>query len=258
VVIPLFRKTIYGPVHSRRLGSSLGINLLPESYKLCSFDCVYCHFGWTQKPTIDVQESLRDVPSVDEVVEAVEEEAAKSALQFDFFTFSGNGEPTLYPQFAAVVEEIVRIRNKYRPRARIALLSNATGLTDKEVRASIADIDFPMFKLDAGTEEKFRAINRPAKGVSFVGIADALASMEGIYIQSLLIDGTPTNVTTEDLEAYFQQISKIRPKEVHIYSIDRPVPATRITLVSPERLEEIALQGKKKTGVTISAWYPRT
>jgi len=195
------------------------------------------------------------LPSVAEVVQAVEE-AAKSSLQFDFFTFSGNGEPTLYPQFAAVVKEIVRIRNKYRPKARIALLSNSTGLTDEKVRASVVDIDFPMFKLDAGTGKKFRAINRPAKGVNFAGMAEALASMEGIYVQTLLIDGTPTNAGVEDLEAYFQQISRIRPREVHIYSIDRPVPAARIVLVAPERLEEIALRGKKKTGVPIQAWYP--
>jgi len=255
VVIPLFRKILYGPVNSRRLGNSLGINLMPANYKLCSFDCLYCHFGWTKKPTIDVRESLKDLPRVDEVVKAVEE-AAKSSLEFDFFTFSGNGEPTLHPQFAAVAEEIVRIRNKYRPKAKIALLSNSTGLTDKGVRASIADIDFPMFKLDAGTEEKFKAINRPEKGVNFAEIVDALASMERIYIQTLLIKGTPANVAAEDLEAYFQQISKIRPEEVHIYSIDRPVPATQIALVSPERLEEIALQGQKKTGVPIKAWYP--
>jgi wyosine [tRNA(Phe)-imidazoG37] synthetase (radical SAM superfamily) len=256
VVIPLFKKNIYGPVYSRRLGNSLGINLLPANYKLCSFDCLYCHFGWTKESTIDVRGSLQDLPRVDEVLETVEE-AAKSSLEFDFFTFSGNGEPTLHPQFATVVEEIVRIRNTYRPMAKIALLSNSTGLTNKEVRASIADIDFPMFKLDAGTEEKFKAINRPAKGVNFAEIVDALASMERIYIQTLLIEGTPNNVAAKDLEAYFHQISKIRPKEVHIYSIDRPVPATRIALVPPARLEEIALQGQKETGVPIKAWYPR-
>jgi wyosine [tRNA(Phe)-imidazoG37] synthetase (radical SAM superfamily) len=229
---------------------------MPANYKLCSFDCLYCHFGWTKKATTDVRESLKDLPRVDEVVNAVEG-AAKSSLQFDFLTFSGNGEPTLHPQFAAVVEEIVSIRNKYRPMAKIALLSNSTGATDKAVRASIADIDFPMFKLDAGTDEKFRAVNRPAKGVNFAEVVDSLASLDGIYIQTLLIDGTPTNVAPEDLEAYFRQISRIQPKEVHIYSIDRPVPSTQIVLVSPERLEEIALQGQKKTGVPIKAWYPR-
>jgi wyosine [tRNA(Phe)-imidazoG37] synthetase (radical SAM superfamily) len=255
VVIPLFDKIVYGPIHSRRLGNSLGINLLPADYKLCSFDCLYCHFGWTKKPTTDVGKSLKDLPRVDEVVKAVEE-AAKSSLEFDFFTFSGNGEPTLHPQFGVVVEEIVRIKNKHRPMAKIALLSNSTGLKDETVRASVADIDFPMFKLDAGTEEKFRAINRPAKGVNFAEVVNSLASIESLYVQTLLIDGTPTNVAPEDLEAYFRQISKIRPKEVHIYSIDRPVPATRISLVPPERLEEIAFEGRKKTGVPIKAWYP--
>ena len=254
MLLPLQVGILYGPVNSRRLGKSLGINLMPGHYKLCSFNCVYCHYGWTKEHTIDARECLQDLPALDEVVKAVQQ-AARSALDFDFLTFSGNGEPTLYPQFAQLVDEVVKIRNRYRPEAKVALLSNSTGLINAEVRQSIHKIDFPVFKLDAGTEGKFRTINRPARGVSFRQILDSLSSLENICIQTVLIDGSPSNVTTNDLDAYFQQVARIRPREVHVYSIDRPAPDARIALVSPQRLEEIARCGEKQTGVKMRAFY---
>ncbi|MEW6455383.1 MAG: radical SAM protein [Acidobacteriota bacterium] len=254
MLLPLQRGILYGPINSRRLGKSLGINLLPRNYKLCSFNCVYCHYGWTKKHTIDLREYIKDLPPLDKVVKAVGQ-AAKSSIKFDFLTFSGNGEPTLYPMFAELVDEVVRIRNRYRPKVKLALLSNSTGLAYKKVRESIPKIDLPVFKLDVGTEKKFKLINRPAKGVNLAELLDFISSLEDFFIQTVLIEGTPSNVTKEDLAAYFQQISQIRPKEVHIYSIDRPVPNTRLALVPPKRLEEIALQGQKETGVRIRAFY---
>jgi len=256
MLLPLQVEILYGPVNSRRLGKSLGINLMPGGYKLCSFNCVYCHYGWTKKHILDAQQCLQDLPSLADVVKAVEQ-AARSALDFDFLTFSGNGEPTLHPQFAQLVEEVVKIRNKHRPQVKVALLSNSTGLVFETVRASIPKLDFPVFKLDVGTEEKFQMINRPAKGVSLARILEQLSSLSDIYIQTVLIQGTPSNVTEEDLEAYFRHIACIRPREVHLYSIDRPVPDTHIGLVSPPKLEEIALQGQKETGVKMKAFYAR-
>ncbi|MBC7262205.1 MAG: radical SAM protein, partial [Chloroflexi bacterium] len=127
MVLPLQVDILYGPVNSRRLGRSLGINLMPGAYKLCSFNCVYCHYGWTKEHTLDAGSFAQDLPPLQQVVERLEI-AARSALDFDYLTFSGNGEPTLYPQFAELMDEVVRIRNTYRPEAKIALLSNATGL----------------------------------------------------------------------------------------------------------------------------------
>lgn len=256
MLLPLQVKILYGPVNSRRLGKSLGINLMPGDYKLCSFNCVYCHYGWTKVHTTDARACLPDLPSPEQVIEAIRL-AARSALDFDYLTFSGNGEPTLHPQFAELVDEVIKIRNEYRPGVKIALLSNSTGLVHARVRESIPKIDCPVFKLDVGTEEKFRAINRPAKGVEFTPILGFLSSLRDICLQTVLIEGTPSNVADEDLEAYFEQVARIRPREVHIYSIDRPVPDTRIALVSPPTLEEIARRGEKQTGVRMRAFYVR-
>ena len=254
MLIPLQRGILYGPINSRRLGKSLGINLMPSEYKLCSFNCVYCHYGWTRKPTMNTSEYIEDLPTFDRVVQAVDE-AVKSSLRFDFLTFSGNGEPTLHPRFAEIVAEVVRIRNQYRPEVKVALLSNSSGLLRKEVRESVPKIDIPFFKLDAGSENKFKLINRPAQGVKFAELLDCLDSLEDIYIQSLFIEGNPSNVGAGDIISYFQQISRIQPKEAHIYSIDRPVPYKEISLVSPKRLKEIAQRGQKETGVKIKYFF---
>lgn len=256
MLLPLQVDVLYGPVNSRRLGKSLGINLMPGAYKLCSFNCVYCHYGWTKAHTLDASQFVQDLPPLERVVERLEI-AARSALDFDYLTFSGNGEPTLYPQFAELVDEVVRIRNTYRPEARIALLSNATGLMRSAVRKSIPKIDFPVFKLDAGTPEKFCAINRPTEGVVFANVVAQLSSLTDIYIQTMFIDGSPSNIGEENLQAYFALLARIRPKEVHIYSIDRPVPHADLILVTPQKLEEIARRGEEETGVHIRAFYPR-
>lgn len=255
-VLPLQRGILYGPIDSRRLGKSLGINLMPDNYKLCSFNCVYCHYGWTDRHTMNLRKFVKDLPGFDDVVRAVEE-AAKSSMEFDFFTFSGNGEPTLYPRFAELVDRVVEIRNEHRPKVKVALLSNSTGLVYKSVRDSIPKIDLPVFKLDAGRMEKFIIVNRPCSGVSLAEILDLLSSMKGIYLQTVLIGGNPSNAAKKDLMPYFQQITRIQPEEVHIYSIDRPVPNTKIRLISPKKLKEIAFQGEKETGVKIRAFYFR-
>lgn len=247
---------IYGPVNSRRLGPSLGINLMPVHYKLCSFNCVYCHYGWTERHTLHVGECLPDLPAAGEVIQAVGR-AALSPLDFDFFTFSGNGEPTLHPNFAELLDEVVRIRDRHRPRAKVALLSNSSGLLYSEVRSCAAKIDLPIFKLDAGNEATFHAVNRPAQGIAFARIVDLLASLEGIHIQTVLVEGAPSNVVDAELEAYFHHLRRIKPREVHLYSIDRPVPDGNISLVSPERLEQIARRGEEETGVSIRPFFRR-
>ena len=253
-LLPLQSGILYGPVNSRRLGKSLGVNLMPGSYKLCSFNCVYCHYGWTKKQTVDFSKYHRDIPAIDEVVNSVAQ-TFKSSLEFDFLTFSGNAEPTLYPQFAELVEKVVSLRNKYRPKVKVALLSNSTGLARENVLHSPSNIDFAVLKLDAGTEEKLRAINRPASGINFSEIIDSLCSAKELYIQTVLVDGNPSNAAEDDLKAYFQKISFVQPKEVHIYSIDRPVPNEAISLVSKDRLEEISDWGKKETGIEFRPFY---
>jgi wyosine [tRNA(Phe)-imidazoG37] synthetase (radical SAM superfamily) len=227
---------------------------MPGAYKVCSFNCVYCHYGWTKQHTLDLQGCLQDLPSLDRVVERIRV-AARSALDSDYLTFSGNGEPTLYPQFAEVVREVVKIRDQYRPQAKLALLSNSTALVRRQVRESLHLIDLPVFKLDAGTEETFRRVNRPAEGVDFASLLDSLASVSDICLQTLLVDGDPSNVSAAELEAYFERVSRIRPREVHIYSIDRPVPQPYLLRVRPPELEEIARRGEAQTGVRMRAFW---
>jgi wyosine [tRNA(Phe)-imidazoG37] synthetase (radical SAM superfamily) len=232
----------------------LGINLMPGAYKVCSFNCLYCHYGSTKQHTLDVHTCLQDLPSLDRVLERIRI-AARSALEFDYLTFSGNGEPTLYPQFAELVRDVVRIRDQYRPRARLALLSNSTGLAQRQVQECLHWIDLPVFKLDAGSEEMFGRLNRPAEGVAFAAVLDALASAGEICLQTLLVDGDPSNVRATELEAYFAHVARIRPREVHLYSIDRPVATPGLVRVRPQELQDIARWGEQQSGVEFKAFW---
>jgi wyosine [tRNA(Phe)-imidazoG37] synthetase (radical SAM superfamily) len=227
---------------------------MPTGYKLCSFNCVYCHYGWTRVRTRDVSRFLKDLPEYDDVINALTG-ALNSQEPFDYITFSGNGEPTLYPRFASLAAELARLRDRYRPDAKIALLSNSTGLTDLAVQQSIVHIDLPVFKLDAGTEQTFCAINRPDPGLDFDEIMNQLAGLRDIYIQTVLVQGTPGNVAAQELDVYFERIRAIKPRAVHVYSIDRPVPNTKLKRVLPRRLEQIAALAREKTGAAVQAFH---
>jgi len=254
MVLPLQTGILYGPVSSRRYGRSLGINLSPAGYKLCSFNCAYCHYGHTDRLAADTAPFMQDLSGCDEVLRAVEN-ALRSPNEFDVITFSGNGEPTLHPRFADIVDGVVRLRDTYRPHVKVALLSNSTGLMRDDVRKSISRIDLPVFKLDAGTERTYLKINRPAHGVNFADIVSHLKALGRVYIQTILIDGAPSNTDPDEILAYFERIRDIRPREVHIYSTDRPVPDSRVSRVDPEWLEEIASQLESETGVPAFAFY---
>jgi wyosine [tRNA(Phe)-imidazoG37] synthetase (radical SAM superfamily) len=244
---------LYGPVNSRRYGRSLGINLMPATDKLCSFNCVYCHYGLTRRCTMNVGQYSSELPEFDDVAKALEE-ALQSSMELDLITFSGNGEPTLYPRFPELVDVIVDLRDRHRPDARTALLSNSTGLANEDVRNSIEKLDLPVFKLDAGNAGTFRAINRPARGIEYDGIVEILSSMDDIYIQTVFVDGKPSNRGPEELSEYIEKLKLVKPEEVHLYSIDRPVPNTKISLVSPERLKQIASQ-IEGAGIAARAFY---
>lgn len=245
---------IYGPIDSRRLGKSLGINLMPNTYKLCSFNCVYCHYGLTKLHAHNVAHDLKDLPAFSDIIGALKK-ALTSKQHFDYITFSGNGEPTLHPQFASVATELARLRDKYRRGVKIALLSNSTALGSAAVRKSISCIDLPMFKLDAGTRRIFNAINRPAHGINFEAIYEGLQNLSGIIIQTVLIHGTCSNMQDTELDAYFEKIKAIKPVKAQIYSIDRPVPNAEISRVLPEELEAVARRGNVKTGVGFQAFH---
>jgi wyosine [tRNA(Phe)-imidazoG37] synthetase (radical SAM superfamily) len=254
MTLPLKTRALYGPVNSRRYGRSLGINLSPFRYKECSFNCVYCHYGETDKITLKTNGGDGGRPEFSDIVNEIEN-ALDSSLELDLITFSGNGEPTLHPEFPELVEAIVDLRDRYRPDTRTALLSNSTGLYREEVRRCVSELDLPIFKLDAGTEAAFMKINRPAKGVKHQAIVDYLANLDGIYLQTVFLDGELSNTGPEEMIAYFELVKAIQPRGAHIYSTDRPVPSAHISRVDPEWLEDIASQITSETGVPATAFY---
>lgn len=245
---------IYGPVNSRRLGRSLGINLMPRKYKLCSFNCIYCHYGWTRDTVMDLSPHRADLPVLADILEVIEK-AFQSSSEFDYITFSGSGESTLYPEFPELVQELIKLRDSYRPDVKTALLSNSSGLIYENVRKCIKNIDLPVFKLDAGTVKTFKAINQPSNEIIYEKIIESLIPIEGIYLQTLLLDGIISNIKEDELQEYFSRIREIRPLEVHIYSIDRPVPAKRLIKVPPDKLKEIRIMAEKETGIKFRAFY---
>ena len=240
---------LYGPIQSRRFGRSLGINLSPCSGKLCSFNCVYCHYGATQRLTTGDADAVGELPSADLVLEVVES-ALQSWNEFEAVTFSGNGEPTLHPDFREIARGVSELVERHRPTLRTVLLSNSTTLARSEVRHALEFIDLPVFKLDAGTPETFRAINRPARGIRFDAVVDELTLLDGLILQTLLIDGSPSNSTPAELDAYLKLIAWIAPSEVQLYSTDRPVAKSTVGRVPPSRLRDIAREGMERTGIT--------
>lgn len=253
MVYTLQNGILYGPIESRRFGRSLGINLSPCDRKLCSFDCVYCHYGRTQCLTADVSPYVDELPPADLVLDVLEG-ALQSAQDFEVVTFSGNGEPTLHPDFPAIARGVAALVEALRPDARVVLLSNSSGLSRREVRDALDSIDIPVLKLDAGTEQTFRAINRPARDVRFDEIVDELSTLGGITLQTLLVDGDPGNTADEELDAYFELVGWIAPREVQLYSTDRPVAKSATQRVSPQRLRDIARRGHERTGVAFRVY----
>jgi wyosine [tRNA(Phe)-imidazoG37] synthetase (radical SAM superfamily) len=254
MLLKLQKDILYGPVDSRRYGKSLGINLMPKEKKLCSFNCVYCHYGTTKRCTMNIEQFSDELPDIDKVVKKLEKKL-QTDIELDLITFSGNGEPTLYPDFSDLVEEVVELRGKYHPDARIALLSNSSGLVYEDVIESLDMIDLPVLKLDVGNEDAFRSVNRPARSVKFEEIFEKLFSLDGIYLQTVFVDGEPSNISRGDLKDYIESVGRIKPQEIHLYSIDRPVPNTRISLVPPEKLKSIASRIKEETGIVARAFY---
>ncbi len=251
-MLPLKSTIVYGPVQSRRLGRSLGINLLPAQGKLCSFDCVYCQYGRTPRPTLDP--TAEGLPTVAAVAAAVER-ALQGPADFDTLTFSGNGEPTLHPDWPAIVEAVRERRDRYRPTVRLAVLSNASTAGHPRIQATLGRLEAPIMKLDAGDEATFAKVNCPAQGISLAAIVDGLAVVPGLVIQTLLLAGTVSNSTGASLEHWLDVVARLNPVAVQVYSIDRPVPAAGVEPVPPDRLQQIAARLAAHTGREVHAYW---
>lgn len=251
----LFHQTIYGPIHSRRLGMSLGINLMPNDGKICSFDCLYCEAGF------NAQGAGKDgVPSREAVKRQLKrklEEMKEQGQTLDVITFSGNGEPTLHPEFKKVVEDVLRLRTQYFPNAKVSVLSNSTMAGKAAVADALRKVDNNILKLDSAMPRTFRVLNRPVspnclpEGV----IADLKQFGGQCVVQTIMVRGEYNgervdNTTDDELDALLSAYLQIRPREVMLYSIDRKTPAENLEKVSKEELERIA-QRFRDSGITV-------
>jgi len=255
-VLALQKGCIYGPVRSRRLRRSLGINLLPCDRKVCSFNCIYCQYGLTRPGGHTLSPPPEIFPSISEVEKALVTALTSPEQEIDYITFSGNGEATLHPHFPELVELVKISRDKYRPRAKTAILSNTTTLDRPGIRAALLRLDTPIMKLDVGSPELFDRINRPAEGISFQNVVASLLTFKhpAMIVQALLMGGEMLNATDRAFADWIEIISQVKPYEVHIYSLDRPSAIAGITKIPLERLQELARHATKISGVTVKAF----
>ena len=244
---------IYGPINSRRLGRSLGINLLPTTFKLCPFNCIYCQYGWTRIHTDDASKYVDDLPTTDKVKDELEGWLKKDR-KVSYITFSGNGEPCLHPQFDKMVEIASELRDKYVPQAKVAVLSNSTCLGRSEVVKGLRQLDVRIMKLDCGSEETFRKVNRPHKNVRYEEVVENLKNLERIIIQTVFMQGEINNIDNREVEEWIERLGYIKPQEVQIYSIDRPSADQTLRLVEKEKLEGIAQKAAKVLGIEVKAF----
>ncbi len=243
---------IYGPVRSRRLGLSLGVNLLPVGRKICSFNCVYCECGDTTE-LIDQARDEQGRPTTFPTIAAVQQ-AIEHALHrypnLDTITFAGHGEPTLHPRFPEIVQTVRDMRDRIQPYARVGVLSSAALLTRPRPRVGIDLCDLRMMKLDAGDEATFEAIDRPAANIRLETIIAELSRMPNIIIQTCLVDSDRVNnVRGEPWEALVNAIDRIRPDLIQLYAVDRPTPEPWARKVPWDVVQSRADELQARTGV---------
>ncbi len=246
----LFDKTIFGPVHSRRLGISLGVNLLPNDRKVCSFDCLYCECGFNRKDII----GKAVLPTRDEVKSQLEsklrEMIGNNELP-DVITFAGNGEPTLHPDFEGVIDDTIALRNALTPKAKIAVLSNASHLMSEGVCRALNRVDDNILKLDAGTNDLVTRRARPNYKYSTEKAAEAISHFgANLVVQTMFVEWTENgehfdNASDEMVAEWLRLIEQIRPPRLMVYTIDRETPLQGMKKTSPARLDEIAALARR-------------
>ncbi len=241
----LFGEIIFGPLHSRRLGSSLGVNLLPYDGKLCSFDCIYCECGFNK----DFRTRTK-LPSRENVSDAMEHRlkqlsAANEVL--DVITFAGNGEPTMHPQFGEIIDDTIQLRDKYFPETKISVLTNGMHVSKHSVFAALQNVDNNILKLDSAFDDTVKIIDRPNSPTYSIRnqIEQYKKFGHNIIIQTMFIRGefegvSFDNTTEREVLAWLELIKELNPREVMIYTIDRETPAKGIRKISIAELKSIA------------------
>ena len=242
----LFDDIIFGPVKSRRLGVSLGINLLPTNRKICNFNCIYCECGWTKNP----EKTISHLPTRIDVYNALEQklsEMKENNQPPDVITYAGNGEPTLHPEFPGIIDDSITLRNRFFPDAKIAVLSNSTTITDPQIKAALLKADKNILKLDSAFDSTVKVHNQPQASLYVEELIKNLSGFSGkLIIQTLFLRGlyngaVVDNTTPAEISAWLKAIERIRPSEVMIYTISRDTPeGGKLNKVPVKELRRIA------------------
>lgn len=241
----LFNEIIFGPVVSRRLGISLGINLLPADRKVCNFNCLYCECGLTYGTTFNSNQ-LPERTLVKEQLEKTLIAYLKEERRIDTITFAGNGEPTMHPEFPGIIDDTIRLRKRYFPETSIAVLSNATLIHKSGIRKALSKIDYNILKLDSVNEETIRRINCPTGQFSLNKlIANLKGIKDNLTIQTLFVKGTYRdynfdNSTDKEVNAWLEVLKMLNPKLVMIYTIARDTPINTVYKIDESVLKQIA------------------
>lgn len=252
----LFHETIFGPIHSRRLGTSLGVNLTPDDGKICSFDCLYCEAGFNSQGVGTTGFSSRE--SVAQLLEAKLSEMKEHGDSLDVITFSGNGEPTLHPDFDVIVDDVLALRDRYYPDAKVSVLSNSTRIFDRSVVSALQKVDNNILKLDSAINSTIKTLDRPnSPGFTAEKVIDALRQFSGQgIIQTMMLRGEwegvrIDNTTEEEVSALIKAYIEIAPRQIMLYSIDRQTPARSLEKIEAEELRSIGKYIEEQTGIPV-------
>lgn len=252
----LFHETIFGPIHSRRLGTSLGVNLTPDDGKICSFDCLYCEAGFNAQGPGTTGFASR--PDVARLLEEKLRGMKAEGKSLDVITFSGNGEPTLHPDFPSIAGDVIALRDRYFPEAKVSVLTNSTRLADPAVVEALRKVDNNILKLDSAIDDTVRVLDRPnSPGFTAERVISQLAQFAGTgIIQTMMLRGEwegerIDNTTQAEVDALIEAYKAIAPREIMLYSIDRPTPARTLEKIPPEQLAEIGRRIEAETGIPV-------
>ena len=252
----LQHSALFGPVQSRRYGVSLGINLLPPDHKICSFDCPYCECGSTDRARSDCPPGVT-YPDADAVLDALTaflEKVRDEGRPLDAITLAGNGEPTLHPHFHEIMEGLADRRDVLAPRARLIVLTNGFSLGDSAIRDGLMIADERIVKIDAGTDDMFRRLNRPVCEMAVDDLIAGMKALPSFTSQTMFIAAPIDNTAPDHLEAWMDVMDTVRPSLAQIYSIDRRPADPSVQAVERETLEAIARRLMDRTGVPVQIY----
>ena len=229
--------TVFGPIFSRRLGSSLGINLLPQQGKVCNFDCVYCECGWNKD---GLEDTL--LPTAEDVRAALSQKLSQcvaSGIRIDSITFSGDGEPTLNPAFPEIIDLTLELRDLYYPQAKVSVLSNATRAGQEGIFQALRKVDNAILKLDAPTEAQVALVNKPVGKYRVEDVVNAMLRFEGDFVLQTMFLRGPGWATEDWVEPWMEIVRRVRPRTVMVYTIDRETPMKGLGKYTEEEMRHL-------------------